>query len=248
MGIIIFNGVSSKDIGLEVETFPTYKVPEKEYSVYHVPGRNGDIITSTGSYKPTTRSYMVSIATWDLVPYSTLMSRVSQWLNSSTGYARLEDSYDPEVYRMGYYAEMLEFENLFNEAGKAKLNFNVKPQRFYKKGELPVTFTSSALGHIQNETINDALPLLKITHSTSEDGAIAIGSYVVGISKSANSPLYIDCDLQDAYSYSSNVLINENSKIVLNGGSFPKLVPGLIEIYCAGGVSSVEITPRWWSI
>ena len=37
MGIVMFNGKSSKDVGIEVETFPTYDVPEKEFEVIHVP-------------------------------------------------------------------------------------------------------------------------------------------------------------------------------------------------------------------
>ena len=44
MGVIVFNGISSKDVGIEVETFPEYTIPEREYEAIHVPGRNGDVI------------------------------------------------------------------------------------------------------------------------------------------------------------------------------------------------------------
>ena len=41
MGVITFNGITSSSVGVEVETFPNYVAPQKDYEVIHIPGRNG---------------------------------------------------------------------------------------------------------------------------------------------------------------------------------------------------------------
>lgn len=250
MGIIMFNGVSSKDVGIEVETFPAYNIPEKEYLVYHVLGRNGDIVIETGTYKNVARNYNVSIATWDKVSYSRKINQVAEWLHSAHGYARLEDSYDQDFYRLAYYNEHATIENLFNEAGRGQINFECKPQRFYKKGEIPIRYTSGE-SSIQNETNFDAKPLIKVVGTGA--GSIAIGNYVVGIADSAADTIYIDCERQDAYSFTTDpqtgnqVVVNENANITLVS-DFPKIEPGSNLVYITGNITYIDLKPNWWTI
>ena len=241
MGMILFNGVSSKDVGIEVETFPTYDIPEREYEAIHVPGRNGDIIIDNGTYKNVKRSYQVSIATYN-IPYSQKMAGVAKWLHSAPGYARLEDSYEPDFYRLGYYNEEVSLENLFNEAGKATINFTCKPQRFYKSGDMPVEFTSS--GALQNRTVNIALPKVIVTKDTTE-GKFTIGNATITVLADAGTSIIVDSELQDAY----NVLgENMNSYITFDDGIFPILEPGNNIVSFTGGITKLEVIPRWWAI
>jgi len=240
MGIIMFNGRSSKDIGLEVETFPTYVAPKKIYEVTRIPGRNGDLVVDTKTYENVPREYKVSIATYNKTTYSTKMSQVAEWLYSASGYARLEDSYDEEFYRLAYYNNETSFENLFDEAGKATLKFTCKPQRYYKSGEIPINFT--AAGKIQNGTIETAFPRLKVITDNTE-GTISIGNYSFEILEGAGTTINIDCELQDAW-YEAE---NKNNFIVLDG-DYPRIDPGVQVISFTGGVQSVEVTPRWWTV
>lgn len=256
MGIIVFNNKSSKDIGLEVETFPEYIAPEKLYDIIHVPGRNGDVVIDTGTYSNVPRSYKVSIATHDQISYSQKMSQVAEWLHSASGYARLEDSYDEDFYRYAYYNESVSIENLFNEAGRATINFVCKPQRYFKSGENPILFSES--GYIQNATIHPAFPLLNITtNNTVQDpndaneivGSVTIGSYTFSIKHDENyigstMTFTVDCDLQNAY----REAINMNNLMILNGEDFPRINPGEHQIHFDGGVLSVEVIPRWWTV
>lgn len=256
MGIVVFNNKSSKDIGLEVETFPEYIVPEKIYDIIHVPGRNGDVVIDTGTYANVPRTYKVSIATRDQVSYSQKMSQVAEWLHSASGYARLEDTYDQDFYRLAYYNEQVSIENLFNEAGRANINFICKPQRYYKYGEVPVLFNTT--GKIQNMTINPSAPLLNITtNNTAEDpsdvnqivGSVSIGSYTFSIKHDENyigetMRFTVDCELQNAYRGD----INMNNLMILNGEDFPRIDPGEQLISFNGGVQSVEVIPRWWIV
>jgi len=128
MGLIIFNGVSSKDLNVVVEHPPKYIAPEVEYEVVHVPGRNGDVIIrdKRKTYNNVPREYELAVDATDYYfpnsvkyDYTEKVKRVIQWLNSANGYARLEDTYEPDVYRMAYYQEELSVENLFMQAGRA---------------------------------------------------------------------------------------------------------------------------------
>ena len=240
MGIIMFNNISSKSIGLEVETFPEYVAPQKIYEVTHIPGRNGDLIRDTKTYENVPRPYKVSIATHDQVVYSTKMAKVVEWLHSASGYARLEDSYDANVYRLAYFKDELSISNLFDAAGKATIKFICKPERYLKSGETPIMFASS--GQIQNETINDARPLLNIV-TDNTGGTITIGNYSFEVLAGSGTNIIMDCELEDAWYQAEN----KNNFIVLNG-EYPRIEPGLQTISFTGGIVSVEVTPRWWIV
>ena len=242
MGVVVFNGVSSKDYGIEVETFPTYEIPEREYESIHVPGRNGDVIIDNGTYKNVSGKYKVSIATWDKISYSQKMAGVAKWLHSSSGYARLEDSYAPEIYRMAYYNKALSIENLFNQAGRGTIEFICKPQRFLKSGEFPVEFTGT--GKIQNRTDNIALPKILVTTDDTV-GTVTVGAATVSIAAGAGTNIILDSELQDAY---TALGANKNSVVTLQQGMFPVLYPGENIVAITGGVTKIEIIPNWWII
>lgn len=235
MGVIFFNGKSSKDFGIEVEIYPGLDTPERDYDIYHVPGRNGDLLIDKRSYKNIPRKYTISSGSYDS-HFIDVANRISEWLHSSAGYSRLEDSYDPECYRLAMFKQQLNIANYFDIAGRAQIQFECKPQRFLKVGEEPVTFT--AAGSIENHTQYEALPLLTVYGSGS--GTLTIGSYTVSIS-SISTSVTIDCDIQEAYSG----VLNKNSTISVPSG-FPKLVPGTNSISFTGGITSVEVIPRWW--
>lgn len=245
MGVIMFGGVSSKDVGIEVETFPTYDIPERDFEVIHIPGRNGDIILDNGTYKNITRTYQVSIATYD-ISYHQKMAAVARWLCSSPGYLRLEDSYEPDFFRYAYYNKKLNIENIFNEAGRAKLEFICKPQKYLKSGEFPIYFDSN--GKIRNLTNQIALPLIKVT-TDNTDGAVTISdsSYSCTFRTIANkgTNFIVDSELQDVYWQQSS----KNDCISFTSGYFPALqADSTMTISITGGIQSIEITPRWWTV
>ena len=56
--------------------------------------------------------------------------------------------------------------------------------------------------------------------------------------------MVIDSELQDAYHGTSNW----NKNITLNDRRFPKLKAGENLISFSGGITSVEVIPRWWTL
>lgn len=234
MGVIIFNNKSSADCRIRVAHPPGYAYPERDYTITHIPGRNGDIIQDNGCYKNVERTYEVSFDAPN-EDFATYANSVSAWLHSTTGYARLEDSYESDYYRMAVYQESNIFENLYNQAGTATIVFECKPQRFLKTGDNTITIQNSLT--IMNPTGFEAYPLFKVTGTS---GVLTVNGNSITFS-SIDDFVMLDCELQDAYKEN----INKNSTI---SGTFPVLKPGSNTISWTGGISSVTMKPRWWTI
>ena len=240
MGEIIYNGKSSKEIGLEVETYPEYQSPQRRYDKVEVPGRNGDLIIDSGGWENAVRSYSVSIGSYERSYYE-MMTKVSEWLHSSTSYVRLEDSYEPEYYRLAVFLSEFNISNLYNQGGKADISFDCKPQRFLKIGDDVIEFTSSQTPiKLQNPTAFQSLPIIHVYGSGS--GTLVVGDYTVNISD-IGTEIVIDSEIQDAYLG----LANKNPVVTLPNG-FPKLNVGSTSIGISGGITKVGVIPKWYTI
>ena len=234
----IFAGESSADHFLTIEYIPGYSTAERKIETYSVPGRSGDLIFDTGEYGNVIQPYDVWLKAPELNTTHATAREIANWLTGKPGYQRLEDTYDPDVYRMAYYAGPMEFDNFFFKRGRATLEFNCMPQRWLKSGEHP-----QAVENGQNlfNSYQPALPLIQITGSSV--GTLLIGGYTVGISSIPVDGLTIDCDTQNAYTGQTN----QNNLITVPQG-FPRLERGDNVINFEDGIDSVTITPRWWCI
>lgn len=236
MGIVIFNGISSQDLHIQVQTEPDYDFPEKDYEVTHVPGRNGDIVIDQGSWQNVSRKYNLAMDAGK-ISYTEVASKLVQWLHSASGYARLEDSYEPDFYRMAMYKDSGSISNIYNKAGQIEVEFTCKPQRYFKSGEVADTFTAST--EYRNPTDFPAKPLIKIYGSG--PGTVGIDKYTVTINDIVDG-MIVDSEQQDTYKDQMNC----NSKVHIL--EYPKLVAGNNAITLSGGVTSIEIIPRWWTL
>ena len=236
MGIVVFNGISSQDLHIQVQTEPSYDFPEKDYEVTHVPGRNGDIVIDQGSWQNVSRKYNLAMDAGK-ISYTEVASKLVQWLHSASGYARLEDSYEPDFYRMAMYKDSGSISNIFNKAGQIEVEFTCKPQRYFKSGEAADIFVASS--EYRNPTDFPAKPLIKIHGSGS--GVVGIGTYTITINDIIDG-MIVDSEQQDTYKDQMNC----NSKVSIT--EYPKLVSGNNAISIYGGVTSIEIIPRWWTL
>lgn len=237
MGVIIYNGKRTDDYGIEVEAYPDYVMAEKDFESIHIPGKNGDLILETGSYKNVERTYVVSIAKLQ-TSFEDMAGKLSEWLNSGTNYCRLEDDYEPDYFRMAFHHASTDVINVFGKLGKASIPFTCKPQRFFKTGEIAKQFLVP--GTIVNPSVQPSLPLIVVYGNGS--GTVRIDDYTITISNIATS-ITIDSELQDAY----NGTINRNNDISVDP-DFPKLMPGSNSVSFVGGITKVEVIPRWWTL
>lgn len=157
--MIVWNGISSDEIGVIVQHYPKVTLPKRKVEVIQIPGRNGDIIIDHEAYENYEQSYEVFLEADKYGGLEAVMPKLSAWLTGSYGYQRLEDSYFPEFYRMAYIANAHEFASYFNQYGFGTLTFNCAPQKFYKSGEREILVTNGQVIHNPSEM--SAKPLIR---------------------------------------------------------------------------------------
>lgn len=231
---LTYAGRSTKEFGIFISGEGTFSSPERNTSSQEVPGRNGALLFDMGNYKNMPVKYPAFII-------NGLPSRIRDFLNfagAQIGYQRLEDTYHPYEFRMAKFKTnpSIDTAGYMNRSGKFTLEFDCKPQRFLKSGEEVITLTAN--GVIYNRTLQKAKPFLRV-YGTS--GSIGIGSETITIS-SINSYVDIDCEIMDAYkgAVNCNGNVSFTDDIVLS--------PGDNNISKSGGITRIEITPRWFII
>ena len=233
--MISWAGKTSDTLGVVVEHYPVRVVPERALTETEIAGRNGALVQYDGNWQNYTQEYEVYISA-EKTGLVRAARAVAEWLSAPVGYQRLEDSYEPDVYRMAYYAGGQDIESILNRFGRATIEFVCKPQRFLKSGEAPKTFTEA--GTLTNITRMDALPVITVYGT---GGTVTVNDTTVEISE-IEDYVVLDCELMDAYKG------NENRNPYVSAADFPVLVSGINNISFSGGITSLEIVPHWWTI
>ena len=234
----IFGGVDTRTFNAAVYRQNVETVGPQLYKVYEVPGRNGDILLPEGRYPNRQERYNILITGTNTVQN---MDDLKNALLAITGYARLEDSFDTDVF---YSAALLDnFDIVYDRertAAKCLITFNRKPQRFLKSGENAISFPAS--DNIINPTLFAAEPLIEFTGT---------GTFIVGDTFITASNIYgwkyIDC--QEKTCYKNDTDCSDRIEFSPNN-DYPKLSPGAtyIGLVEGGDISSLKITPRWWKL
>ena len=231
---IIFGDTDTRAFGVGIYGDKLAKAPERDREYISVPGRNGDIINDNGRYNNITVTYKAYI----IDEYNLNMRGLRNALFSKRGYQRLEDTVNPEEFRLGEPIPFDIDEYGILRAGEFTLEFNCKPQRFLKVGEQIIEITSNT--SIYSEYQETALPLIR-AYGT---GSFSIGGIAIQIT-SASSYTDIDCELMEAYK--DTLATNCNNNIVLTNGKFPSLKSGENAVTLSG-ITKLEIQPRWWML
>lgn len=236
MGLNYFmiDEISSLDFGVVISNAGVFNAPARAFERVNVPGRNGSILFDEGYYENVTVTYDAS-----LLNKGVNLDGFRAWLMSFTDYCRIEDTYHSEEYRLGIPDGG--FEATMNEqlaAGTFKVQFNCKPQRFLKVGELSTRYTDDVT--LFNPTRFPARPLIRVYGI----GKLGVGADTVTIKKNSLDYIDLDCDIADATCDSTNA----NSYVQLSGDNYPELKAGKTGITLGDGITAVEITPRWWTL
>lgn len=231
---LIYNGESSADYDLLVGAQNTFNAPKRSVTKYTIPGRNGDLIKDNGCFENISVPYTVVCKSG----FENLADSISAWLKSPTSYCRLEDSHHPEYYRMGLVTDAITYTTgALNHSAKATVTFDCKPQKWLTEGERVEKFTSA--GTIFNPTKFASKPLIKVYGNG--QSTLKIGDYSMNLNLQAY--VTIDSELMDC----TRGNMNMNGSVVFTSG-FPELKSGMNLITFTGGITSIEITGRWWTI
>lgn len=236
-GVIVYGGESSSDYGMVVAEAPAYERSKRKQSVFSVPGRNGAIIFQEDAWEDVPRPYKVWLAEDG---NDTLVEKVDAfeaWLNSQKGYIRLEDNFEPDVYRLAYYSGGDGFTNNLTQYGEATINFICRGERFLKSGDTAVAVEDGDV--LSNPTKYVSKPIIHIEASYKTIQVTINGNTITA---EVDDYINIDCERMDAYRLDAE---NKNLNV---SGAFPTIAPGNNVVTITGNASLVTITPRYFTI
>ena len=230
--LFIFDGNNSADYNVWAFQKRKRSTPVRSVESVTIAGRHGSLEMDNNRYENVSVLYDCIIPT-DAI--ENINGFFDKYL-SVKGYKRLEDSFDSEEFRLAHYVGGTE-KTVLDEMAKFEMEFECLPQRFLKSGEK--TFTAQKSTVYRNPTSQEAKPIIRVRGN----GSLTVytnGSLQTTITIT-NNPSYIDidCDLLDAH-YGA---VNCNNRM---SGSFPVLKGDTT--FNWAGLTSVEVTPRWFRL
>lgn len=233
---LYFNGHSSLEYSCHIEHKPRIPTPEAKYEEYEVPGRNGKLHAYLGHYGNVTVSYQLYFHGKD--PTSGQMRSIKQWLAGTPGAHMLSDGYDPDYFYLAT-AKMGDTTNILDKYGRFTVEFDCDPRHFLLAGQNALSMTDGQV--LYNPLDQTALPYLEIT-GDGEEGELLINGKAFGVKPPAGKTMLCDAENWNAWFADGTIA----TPVV--GGNWPELLPGENTVTWTGGIQTVRITPRWWTL
>ena len=252
---IWFNGVSARDMGVRnIEHYPDLSRPERKVDVFDIPGRSGQIVFPQDAWENIDREYDIYAGNGLRGSAPRPFMSIGEWLNSANGYARLEDTYEPDVFRLAYCTGGFEAENAYTRFGRATITFHCRPERFLKDGEEETVLTSgTAVSEgdviLRNPTGFKAKPLIYISCTVSAGTSYALNfksggkTYQILTEQEPVNGIFVDCETMDVY---DDTGANKNSFVEID--DFPVFHPGDVLFSTLKTNYTVKVIPRWYVI
>ena len=207
--------------GIRLQGPITFSQPTPKMETVTVPGRNGDLHYYEGAYNNVTGEARCFALEKDYVGKA--LSSIAR--------------YTPDIFRMATVTAGPNTEIRMRILAPFDLTFDCMPQKFLLEGEQEMEAEKGLV--LLNEWF-PALPLISITGSG--EGILNINDKHLSTLEGFTGTLIYDADTQNAYYGSSN----KNS--VISAPEALVLPHGECEITWSGGIESVTITPRWWTL
>lgn len=226
---LTYDGKDSRDFDMYVGSTGIHGAPERDIEEVEIPGRNGTLTIDHGRF----RNILVTYPCMILKDYARNIEDLKAFMQAHVGYARLEDAFMPEYYRLARF-ELIEDNKptLMDRAGAFTMTFNCDPRKFLKDGEQPIALSETS--QIYNPTLFTAKPLLEVTGA----GDLWINNKKITITTS--STVYIDLETMNAYNG-----VNMNQYVSIQDGA--GLKPGNNDIILDDNMTCV-IYPKWWTV
>ena len=271
--IILFNGRPSTDFEMIVTEYPVLSRGVRRGDSYQIAGRNGTQIREDDTFENYTMTYKVAFPE-DRGP-SVTTAEIARWLLGSSGFCRLEDTFEPNFYRLARYAGPLNVSQLLDKCGEAPLAFDCQPERFLKSGEKAVMLfenvdlvrdSHGVSATIHNPTAFDAAPLIRFTGTGSfvitKPAQHAADAMQIGVTLDNDNAQTIEIDCKSyAVNYVETVAgaeMRSNASAAIRylttyptltrlaeGENIVRLEP--FDVMHPAQLSKFEIIPRWWT-
>lgn len=240
MNYFVYNGASSLDFGLRIESKNVFSAPKYDVDFLSIPGRDGDLIAGSGRYPNVQITYSVYLPAKTLSELAEKITLVKRWLYGALdSYHTLTDSYDTAFYRKAVYAGKLDIEDEMNRIGVFTISFSCKPFRYSAEGDIPVTFVGDNYS-IDNPYPFTSKPFIRVI-GTGEGSLTLTTPTKTAIWTFTDLDGYLDIDSEQMNFYKGATPKNDT----VSGSGFPLLYSGPNEVLFAGDITEVQITPRW---
>ena len=249
---ISFNGKSSKDFGITISGSGTHIKPARRVERIDIPGRNGQLTVSDGTWE----NVIITYPCFAFNNFLAKMDWIGAWLLAPAGYCRLEDTYHPEHFRMAeYYGGIEPTASTLNRHGKFELSFNCKPMKYLKNG---FQWMYAEEDTFVNLTGFPSKPIFKISGRngaqvlTVNGTRVKVGAYAGSSTSVTYDEINLDCEAWEAYG--TETTENMNHLVELLDERYPELKSGYNEVTCeslntgSDTLSGVQIMPRWWML
>lgn len=237
MDYIIFNGVSSQDMGVLVEKLPEEHRPRRMTEQIQIPGRSGRITEDLGAYDQYNTDCKINCN-------GHAPTAIYAWLR---GEGWLTTSQDPNYMRWVSFYEQ-QNDDRFRIGAAASGCFDsidvpmlVQPYKYLAvQSEVEI----SSAGFLSGQGNDNSAPIIAITGSG--DINLMINDATV-LLDSISGTIYLDCDARTAYTISNNAKQFAGRKVTVVDDIWPYLKPGTNanSINWSGSVSLIKIQP-WW--
>ena len=214
----IWNGISSKDMGLKVKSFPDISISEMEYEDIDIEDRD-ETLTEFKKYKSKIKTVEADFLGKENEAYE-----ISKWLRGS---GTIIFGNMPNVYYKSRINNVVPLEQvLANIIYELTIDFKCQPFGYLIDGNRYRTIKS---GDILNNFGNyKSLPMIKVEGS----GTLTIN----GINYIIKESMTIDCQMEE-------VLDGKGDKF--EADEFPYLHEGRNTIAYTSGITKLEIKPNW---
>lgn len=237
---MLIDGKNSIEYGIWLFGNEEYNFPQRDVEMVSVPGRSGDLTIDKDRFKNIKVKYSCVMLDKD----GRNLDAFRAFLLSGSGYRRIETTFDLDHYRLGISTGDIKPKmSRQKDVSTFDMVFDCKPQRYFKSGE--DSFSVNSGETVYNPSLYESRPLIRVVtrlKSGTTKARLTIGNVAVDVLPVADY-VDIDSELQDAY----HGLDNLNSKISLVNNAFPVLSAGENQITFTD-ITSVTITPRWWTI
>lgn len=245
-GKITWNGHDSTEFGAYVSGTNAHNAAEADMTAYQIPGRNGDLVISNNRYKNIVVTYPA------FIPHSLSGNEqaLRNWLRSSNGYERLDDTYDTTHFRLARTIGELVFDPARPNAANFEIAFDCMPQRFLLSGEDEERPDDNGDLELDNPTQFYARPII-VTEDIGNGTEIEFSNIATGkvwtltATDDYSGLLTIDCERMDIYD--ATTMENKNDMFDMPDG-FPELGPGVTNVKFTGTATDAFILPRWWEL
>ena len=130
MNYFEYNGISSLDLGLRIESKNVFSAPKYEVKFQSIPGRDGDLILPNGRFPNVQITYSVFLPAKTKEQLADKLAAVKAWLfYQPDRYHELRDSYDTTGFRKAVINTQLDIEDQLNKIGVFTVSFSCLPFR-----------------------------------------------------------------------------------------------------------------------